>query len=133
MPAKRSVTSPPPLGATVTDTGVSFAVYSETAEAIWVCLFNEQDEETDKFALTKGDGHIWSTHVDGLAAGAHYGLRADGPYDRAQGYYFDPNKLLVDPYARRIDRTFVRSPKLRLPRDESVDTAPVVPKAIVQG
>lgn len=123
----------PPLGATVTDTGVSFAVYSETAAAIWVCLFDEQDAETDRIALTNRHGAVWSTHLDGLAAGARYGLRADGRYEPELGYYFDPNKLLVDPYARRIDRTFVRSPKLRLPRAESVDTAPVVPKAIVLG
>ena len=61
------------------------------------------------------------------------GLRADGPYDPAQGYFFDPNKLLVDPYARRVDRVFVRSPRLRLPREEAVDTASLIPKAIVVG
>lgn len=135
MPSKSKVgkQSSKPLGATVTDKGVEFSVYSETAEKIWVCLFNEEDEETDRIALTRGDANVWSTHVEGIGTGAKYGLRADGPYDRAQGYYFDPDKLLVDPYARRIDRTFVRSPKLRLPREESVDTASVMPKAIVQG
>jgi glycogen operon protein len=130
---KRSTEPQTPFGATVTDKGVGFSVYSETAEKIWVCLFDEMDEETDRVELTQDDGNIWHVHVDGIAAGARYGLRADGPFDREQGYYFDPNKLLVDPYARRLDRTFVRSPKLRLPREESVDTAPVMPKAIVQG
>jgi len=131
MDAKRPAPASPPLGATVTENGVRFSVYSETADALWVCLFNEQDEETDRIALDKGEGAVWSAHVDGLAAGASYGLRADGRFDPAQGYYFDPNKLLVDPYAKRIDRTFVRSPRLRLPRSESVDTAPIVPKALV--
>ena len=65
------------------------------------------------------------------AAGTRYGLRADGPYDPDQGFHFDPNKLLVDPYAKRLDRPFVRSPRLRLPREDAVDTAPLVPKAIV--
>lgn len=133
MTSKKPSSVLPPLGATVTDSGVSFAVYSETAETIRVCLFDDHDEQTDRVELLRGEGNVWHAHVDGLAAGASYGLRADGRYDPAQGYYFDPNKLLVDPYARRIDRTFVRSPKLRLPRDESVDTAPLVPKAIVQG
>lgn len=133
MTSKNQSSALPPLGATVTDSGVSFAVYSETAEAIWVCLFDDHDEQTDRIELMRGEGNVWHTHIDGLAAGASYGLRADGRYDPAQGYYFDPNKLLVDPYARRIDRTFVRSPKLRLPREESVDTGPLVPKAIVQG
>jgi len=132
-PRKKAVKPSVQLGAVVTDTGVQFGVYSETAEKIWVCLFDEQDVETGKIEMSKGDGHVWTVHVDGLTSGARYGLRADGPYDRAQGYYFDPNKLLVDPYARRIDRTFVRSPRLRLPRPESVDTAPVMPKAFVQG
>ena len=54
-----------------------------------------------------------------------------GRYDPDQGYNFDPNKLLVDPYARRLDRVFVRSPRLRLPREDAVDTAELMPKAIV--
>ncbi|WP_417582750.1 glycogen debranching protein GlgX [Pelagibacterium sp.] len=133
MSSQNKSASPAPLGATVTDTGVAFGVYSETAEKIWVCLFDDRDEETDRVEMSRDDDHRWSAHIEGIGANAVYGLRADGRYDPAQGYYFDPNKLLVDPYARRIDRTFVRSPKLRLARDESVDTAPLVPKALVQG
>src|SRR5690606_10258811 len=56
-----------------------------------------------------------------------------GCYDPDQGYHFDPAKLLVDPYARRLDRVYVRSPALRLPRGEAEDTAPLVPKAIIVG
>jgi glycogen operon protein len=121
------------LGATITAEGVNFAVYSESASALFVSLYDEQDRETDRFEL---DGHQDNIHyglVSGIGAGARYGLRADGPYDLNQGYYFDPNKLLVDPYAKRLDRTFVRSPRLRLPREDAVDTAPLVPKAIVVG
>jgi len=123
----------PPLGATAGDEGVDFAVYSSSADSISVCLFDEADQQTDSFEMSKGAGDIWTAHVPGIGPGARYGYRADGRYDPAQGFYHDPNKLLVDPYARRIDRTFVRSPKLRLPREESVDTAPLVPKAIVPG
>src|SRR5690606_36399194 len=132
MTSKDNSPARPPLGATAGEDGVTFAVYSETAEKLWVCLFDDQDEQTDRVELARGEGNVWSAHVAGLGANASYGLRADGRYDPAQGYYFDPDKLLVDPYARRIDRTFVRSPKLRLPRGESVDTASVVPKALVQ-
>ncbi len=71
--------------------------------------------------------------IANVGPGQRYGLRADGPYDPDQGYFFDPHKLLVDPYARYLDRVFVRSPRLRLGREEAVDTAPLVPKAIVQG
>lgn len=121
------------LGATVTEVGVNFAVYSESATAIWVSIFDEQDQETDRFELDVHQDNIRAGLVSGLAAGARYGLRADGPYDPDQGYFFDPMKLLVDPYAKRIDRVFVRSPRLRLDRAEAVDTAPLIPKAIVVG
>ncbi|HTO29265.1 MAG TPA: glycogen debranching protein GlgX, partial [Devosia sp.] len=119
------------LGATVTEVGVNFAVYSETATKIWVSIYDEQDHETDRFELDVHQDHIRAGLVAGLTAGTRYGLRADGPYDPDQGYFFDPMKLLVDPYAKRLDRVFVRSPRLRLDRSEAVDTAPLVPKAIV--
>lgn len=121
------------LGATVTPEGVNFAVYSETASAIWVCLFDEQDQETGRFELDVHDNNIHAGLIAEIGPGQRYGLRADGRYDEAQGFFFDPQKLLVDPYARYLDRVFVRSPRLRLNRDEAVDTAPLVPKAIIQG
>lgn len=119
------------LGAHKTPAGVDFGVYSETAERLWVCLFDGEDRETDRVEMVRGSADIWTASVDGLGEGARYGLRADGRYDRTQGYYFDPAKLLVDPYARRIDRRFVRRPQLCLARNEAVDTAPFVPKAVV--
>lgn len=121
------------LGATITPDGVNFAVYSEAASAIWVSLYDEQDQEIDRFELDVHEDNIHAGLIAGIGAGARYGLRADGRYDPDQGYFFDPNKLLVDPYARRLDRVFVRSPRLRLPREEAVDTAPLMPKAIVVG
>ena len=125
--------SPAALGATVTAEGVNFAVYSETASALYVSLYDELDKEIGRFEL---DGHEENVHfglIAGIGPGIKYGFRADGPYDPGKGFHFDPNKLLVDPYARRIDRPFVRSPRLRLPREDAVDTAPLVPKAIVMG
>jgi glycogen operon protein len=119
------------LGATVTTDGVNFAVYSESATSIWVCLFDEQDQEVERFELDVVADNVRAGLISGISPGARYGLRADGPYDPDQGYFFDPNKLLVDPYARHLDRVFVRSPRLRLPREEAVDTAPLVPKAII--
>lgn len=120
-----------PRGANLVDGGVNFSVYSESATAIWVCIFDAQDQETDRFLLDGRADNVWFGLIEGIGGGARYGLRADGHFDPAQGYYFDPNKLLVDPYAKLIDRTFVRSPRLRLPREEAEDTAPIVPKAIV--
>lgn len=119
------------LGATLTEDGVNFAVYSESASALWVCIYDEQDAETDRIALDTHRDHIHAVHIAGLGAGTRYGLRADGAYRPEQGLFFDPAKLLVDPYAKRLDRVFVRSPRLRLHRDEAEDTAPLIPKAIV--
>ena len=119
------------LGATVTEAGINFAVYSEAASALFVSLYDEADSEVGRFEL---DGHTDNIHhglIAGIGPGAKYGLRADGPYDPGRGLHFDPNKLLVDPYACRLDRVFVRSPRLRLPRADAVDTAPLVPKAVV--
>ena len=121
------------LGATVTAEGVNFAVYSESASALFVSLYDEQDREIGRFELDGHDQNIHCGLIAGIGAGAKYGLRADGFYDPAQGYHFDPHKLLVDPYAKRLDRPFVRSPRLRLAREEAVDTAPLVPKAIGAG
>ena len=122
---------PARLGATITAEGVNFAVYSETASAIWVCVFDDMGNETARFELDGHDDNVHHGLIDGLGAGTKYGLRADGPYDPDQGYHFDPNKLLVDPYAKRLDRVYVRSPRLRLPREDAVDTAPIVPKAVL--
>ena len=119
------------LGATVTAEGVNFAVYSESASALYVSLYDEADREIGRFELDGHDNNIHYGAIAGIGPGAKYGLRADGPYDPEQGYNFDPNKLLVDPYARRLDRVFVRSPRLRLPREDAVDTAPLIPKAVV--
>ena len=119
------------LGATVTAEGVNFAVYSETASAIFVSVYDDMDNEIGRFELDGHDDNIHHGAIAGIGVGAKYGIRADGPYDPDQGYHFDPNKLLVDPYAKRLDRVFVRSPRLRLPREDAVDTAPLIPKAIV--
>jgi glycogen debranching enzyme len=125
--------SPVALGATVTAEGVNFAVYSETASALYVSLFDETDKEIGRFELDGHDGNVHHGLVAGIGAGAKYGLRADGQYDPARGFHFDPDKLLVDPYARRIDRPFVRSPRLMQPRAAGTDTAPLMPKGIVMG
>lgn len=119
------------LGATVTADGVNFAIYSETASAIFVSLYDDMDHEIGRFELDGHDDNIHHGVIAGIGVGAKYGVRADGPYDPDQGLHFDPNKLLVDPYAKRLDRVFVRSPQLRLPREEAVDTASLIPKAIV--
>lgn len=129
-PGSGSATS---LGATITGEGVNFAVYSESASTIWVSLFDEQDREIDRFELDGREGPIHFGHVVGAGAGTKYGLRAEGRYDPDQGYWFDPAKLLVDPYAKRLDRAFVYDPRLGAARGAVEDTAPLMPKAVVVG
>ncbi len=108
-----------------------FAVWSGAAERIWVCLFDARDRETDRIPLERGADDVHGALVPGLGAGARYGLRAEGRYDPAQGWWFDPAKLLIDPYAVALDRPFAYDPRLGQARDGAPDTAPLMPKAVV--
>jgi glycogen operon protein len=120
----------PALGATLIDGGVRFAIRSRTAERIFVSIFIGDAEMRRVEAHRMGEG-LFVAEVDGVGAGTHYGLRADGIYDPASGYWFDPDKLLVDPYAVAIDRPYAYDPRLAAPRHKAGDTAPLVPKSIV--
>lgn len=92
-----------PLGATFDGAGVNFAVFSAHATKIEVCLFSDDGrKELARLELPQRDGDIWHGHVEGLLPGTRYGIRAHGPYDPNAGYRFNPNKLLLDPYARQI-------------------------------
>jgi glycogen operon protein len=119
------------FGATLEPDGVRFSVRSASAERVWVCLFDSADRETDRLEMSRADDISFSLFVTGLKPGAHYGLRADGRYDPPAGDWFDPGKLLVDPYAVAIDRPYVHDASLAAPRGSGVDTARLVPKAII--
>ena len=119
------------LGATVVVGGVQFTVDSRDAERVWLCLFDENDRQTERLEMDR-DGDRHSIHVAGIGAGARYGFRADGPWDPDAGLWFDPAKLLMDPYARRIDRKWRFDERLTLGRERAVDTARLVPKAMVE-
>jgi glycogen operon protein len=92
-----------PLGATFDGEGVNFAVFSEQATRVTVCLFSEDGRtETHRLDLPEREGDVWYGYVSGLRPGQLYELRADGPYAPHQGHRFNVNKLLLDPYAKRI-------------------------------
>ena len=91
-----------PLGATAMGDGVNFAVFSDNATAMYLCLFDAETGAEQRLALPERTGGVWHGHVAGLAPGQHYGFRAAGPYRPDQGHRFNVNKLLLDPYARRI-------------------------------
>ncbi len=94
-----------PLGATVDGEGVNFAVFSQHARRITLCLFSEDGQtETQRLDLPERDGDVWHGFVPGLRPGQLYGLRADGPYAPDQGHRFNYNKLLMDPYAKRVTK-----------------------------
>jgi glycogen operon protein len=123
---------PVSLGATSEADGVHFAVYSENAEAIHLCLFDEAGNlETDRLPLPGREGGTRYGFVPGLAAGARYGLRAVGPFQPEEGHRFDYSKLLVDPYAIQLDRPFVYQPVLTAPPERELDSAAFVPRAVV--
>lgn len=88
---------PWPMGATIRDGGVNFAVFSAHATALDLCL-----EGRAPLPITARTGDVWHIHVAGLGAGARYGFRAHGPWEPAKGHRFNPAKVLIDPYARQI-------------------------------
>ncbi|MDP2733493.1 MAG: glycogen debranching protein GlgX [Hoeflea sp.] len=120
---------PPKPGAELTADGVRFTVQAPSATSVTVCLFDRSDKETARHDLVGGGDGTFTCFVPGIRAGARYGLRADGPWQPGQGHRFDPAKLLVDPYAVRIDRPFSYDPRLG---SRGEDTAALVPKAIVE-
>lgn len=120
--------SPDALGVTLTEDGASIAVFSRHASRIDVCLFDEADREIERVALRERQGDVHFGFLPGVSEGQRYGLRADGPFAPDQGHRFDPSKLLVDPYARRLDRAFAHRRELTV---KGVETAPFVPKSII--
>ncbi|WP_323037088.1 glycogen debranching protein GlgX [Pararhodobacter sp.] len=91
------------IGATFDGDGVNFAIFSEHATAVELCLFSSDGmRETDRMLLPERTGWVWHGRVPGLCPGQLYGYRVHGPYAPEDGHRFNPNKLLLDPYAKRI-------------------------------
>lgn len=125
-----------PLGSHLTEfngqRGVNFALFSQKATAVTLCLFNEQGEEI-RLPMQKTLDH-WHLFVVGLTAGTHYGYRVEGVVNEAQGDLFNPQKLLLDPYAKKI----VGSPDLSSEEkgkwycwDDPRDNGNIAPKSVV--
>ena len=95
---------PYPLGATYDGSGVNFAVFSEIADAVELCLIDDDGGE-QRIRLPEVDGFVWHAYLPGVLPGQRYGFRVHGPYAPARGHRCDPAKLLLDPYARAIDGT----------------------------
>ena len=130
------------LGATWDRDGVNFALFSENAEAVELCLFDARGTETTRIALPGKTAGVWHGYLPRCAPGQHYGYRVHGPYDPAAGLRFNASKLLLDPYARELSGSIHWTPEVFAfdidhPDDPSrqnhSDSAAFVPKAIVQG
>jgi len=141
---------PWPLGVTVDASGANVAVYAPKARAAYFCWFPEGDDaEEHRLALPYVQDGIWHAHFGGIGADTRYGLRADGEYLPEAGLRFNVNKLLIDPYARSLDRPVryheLMDGALRPAATDHVDdgdsglaaqpdpedSAPVVPKGII--
>jgi glycogen operon protein len=125
-----------PLGATYDGAGTNFALFSEVAEKVILSLFDDNGSEI-RIPLEEVDGFVWHGYLPDVSPGQRYGYRVKGPWDPAGGLMCNPNKLLLDPYAKSIDGRVDWDPAcfgydLDDPdaRSES-DSAPHVPKSVV--
>lgn len=121
--------APEPLGVTLDANGANVAVFSAHADAIELCLFDD-DAEIARMRLPARSGDVFHGYVEGFGEGQRYGFRAYGPDAPERGHRFNPAKLLVDPYALTLDRPFALHPSLfAFGAHAQDDSAPFVPKA----
>ena len=130
-----------PLGATLDDKGANFAVFSANGTKVEVCLFDSDGKkETGRFELPEYTDEIFHGHIEGVGPGTFYGFRVHGPYEPEEGHRFNPNKLLLDPYARAHVGQLTWDPAVfgytigaegdDLSFDER-DSAPFMPKSVI--
>ncbi|HVM58652.1 MAG TPA: glycogen debranching protein GlgX [Gaiellaceae bacterium] len=132
---------PFPLGAIWDGEGTNFSLFSENAQRVELCLFDDGDEET-RIELTERTAFNWHCYLPGVGPGRRYGYRVHGPYDPLSGRRFNPAKLLVDPYAKAIEGPILWDRGNVLPYPPSLDedadltqdgedSAPAIPKCLV--
>ena len=92
---------PYPLGAKWDGKGTNFALFSEHATSVELCLFDKLGRET-RLCLREVSNFVWHGYVPSIGPGQRYGFRVHGPFAPQEGYRFNPNKLLIDPYARAM-------------------------------
>lgn len=131
-----------PLGATWDGAGVNFALFSENATGVTLCLFDDTNDEKEiaSIDIKEQTDQVWSVYLPQARPGIRYGYRVKGPYEPSQGHRFNPAKLLLDPYAKAIDGTIkwndalfgyvIGGKETDLTKDER-DSAPFLPKSVV--
>src|SRR4051812_2894103 len=129
-----------PLGATFDGVGTNFSLFSEVAEKVELCLFDEGGQEV-RITLPERTAFNWHGYVPGVGPGQRYGYRVHGPWSPQTGQRFNPAKLLIDPYAKAVEgevdhsagRAFPYAPDgddADLVRDDTDDAA-AIPKSVV--
>ncbi|HEY2804736.1 MAG TPA: alpha-amylase family glycosyl hydrolase [Gemmatimonadales bacterium] len=130
---------PYPLGAHWDGAGVNFALFSENATSVTLCLYEHDNRsETIRIPLTaKSSDHVWHVYLSQVRPGQRYGYRVDGPWDPANGHRFNPAKLLLDPYGKSFagplewnDAVYGHAGSDDLVKDDR-DSAPFVPRSVV--
>jgi glycogen operon protein len=133
---------PYPLGATWDGRGVNFALYSENASKVELCLFNSIDDkqESERIVMPEHTDMVWHVYLPDARPGQLYGYRVHGPYEPDAGHRFNPSKLLIDPYAKQLVGQLQWGPELfgyqlnHPDKDKSYDerdSAPSMPKCRV--
>ena len=136
--------SPNRLGAWLDDGGVNFALYSGGAEAVELCLHDEHRHETARHFLPMQSEGVWHGFLPGCLPGQRYGYRVHGPWAPAKGLRYNPAKLLIDPYTRRLDGAFIWDPAVydyvqdatnntdnETWHKNELDSAPFIPLSVV--
>jgi glycogen operon protein len=125
-----------PLGATHDGAGANFSVYSEVADRIDVCLFDDDGSES-RHTLPEVTAFVHHGYLPDIGIGQRYGFRVHGPWDPSEGLLCNPAKLLVDPYAKAVEGSIVWGPEVyghrpgRLDQADPRDSGPFMPKAVV--
>ncbi|HUR64877.1 MAG TPA: glycogen debranching protein GlgX, partial [Chitinophagaceae bacterium] len=133
---------PYPLGATWDGEGVNFAVFAENADGMELCLFKDLESkiEEQRIRIKEVSHHVWHAYIPGMHPGQMYGYRAHGTYDPLNGYRYNPNKLLIDPYAKAISQPVFWNDALfgyimGHPDEDlsfsTIDSAPFAPRSVV--
>ncbi len=131
---------PFPLGSIYDGSGTNFSLFSSAADGVELCLFDDDGSgaaDEERITLTEVDGHIWHTYLPDVRPGQRYGYRVHGPWDPSNGWWCNPKKLLLDPYAKAISGDIDWDPACfgydfdDPTKRNDADSAPHVPKAVV--
>ncbi|MGE5290275.1 MAG: glycogen debranching protein GlgX [Micromonosporaceae bacterium] len=129
--------TPYPLGATWDGSGTNFALFSEVAERVELCLFDDADDKETRVELNEADAFVWHGYLPGVGPGTRYGYRVHGPFAPGRGHRCNPAKLLLDPYGKAVQgqvhwHEALFSYHFEDPaRISTVDSAPHMPKNVV--